>query len=69
MATSLSIPTQLIGVHVVEDEVLIRMLAVDTLIDAGYTVLDSPHADHAIETLLAKAAQVHVLFSDIDMPV
>jgi CheY-like chemotaxis protein len=44
------------------------MLAVDTLVEAGYAVLASPHADHAIETLLAKGAGIHILFSDIDMP-
>src|ERR1700710_2592742 len=47
---------------------LIRMLAVDTLTEAGYAVLESPHGDHAFDTLLAKGAEVHILFSDIDMP-
>jgi DNA-binding NtrC family response regulator len=44
------------------------MVAIDALTEAGYAVLESPHADHAIDVLLAKAAGVHVLFSDIDMP-
>ena len=47
---------------------LIRMLAVDFLTEAGYAVLESPHGDHAFDTLLAKGAEVHILFSDIDMP-
>ena len=57
-----------VRVLVVEDEPLIRMLAVDTLTDAGFDVLESPHADHALDTLVARARNVRILFSDIHMP-
>ena len=55
-------------VLVVEDEMLIRMVAVDFLTEAGFTVIEAQHADQALAILEAKAAEVHVLFSDIHMP-
>jgi DNA-binding response OmpR family regulator len=55
-------------VLVVEDEPLVRMLAVDTLTEAGYAVLESPHAEHALKTLIARASEVAILFSDINLP-
>jgi CheY-like chemotaxis protein len=54
-------------VLVVEDDVLVRMHGVDILEDAGFTVLEAETADEAI-TLLQGQEDVHLLFSDIDMP-
>jgi CheY-like chemotaxis protein len=55
-------------VVVVEDEVLVRMLAVDVLTDAGFTVLEAEHSGHALTHLEAQAADVQVLFTDVHMP-
>ncbi|WP_459666712.1 response regulator [Novosphingobium sp. 11B] len=54
-------------VLVVEDNVLVRMHGVDILEDAGFTVLEAETADEAI-ILLQGQQDVHLLFSDIDMP-
>ena len=52
----------------VEDEPLIRMMAVDILTEAGFIVLETEHADAAILMLEAKAEKMHALFTDIHMP-
>jgi DNA-binding response OmpR family regulator len=53
---------------VVEDESLIRMLAVETLLDAGFTVLEAEHAAAGLSHLEAQASRIAVLFTDINMP-
>jgi CheY-like chemotaxis protein len=68
MAIEPTSPTRPTGVLVVEDEAVIRLLAVDTLTEAGYAVMESPHANHAADILAFEAESVHILFSDIDMP-
>jgi CheY-like chemotaxis protein len=55
-------------VLVVEDEALVRMLVADTLIDAGYLVIEAGHADEAIDILDTRAAGIDLMFSDIHMP-
>lgn len=55
-------------VLIAEDEPLIRMMAVDALSDAGFTVVEAEHADGALEILQAQADGVHVLFTDVHMP-
>lgn len=55
------------SVLVVEDEQSIRMVAVDMLEDAGFSVLEAPTAD-AAWTVLEREAQVDLLFTDIDIP-
>ena len=55
-------------VIVVEDEVLIRMLAVETLEEAGFIVLEAKHAAAALDLLESKAETIVVLFTDINMP-
>src|ERR1700744_3307725 len=54
-------------VLIVEDEVIIRMVAVDAFLEAGVEVLE---AEHAAAALLAHGAapQVHILFTDVNMP-
>jgi CheY-like chemotaxis protein len=54
-------------VLVVEDEVLIRLLAAETLVEAGFDVLEAGDADEAVKILEAHA-DVGVLFTDINMP-
>lgn len=55
------------SVLVVEDEGLVRMIAVDILEEAGFEVLEAPCAD-AAWTILEARPEVGVLFTDIDMP-
>jgi CheY-like chemotaxis protein len=54
-------------VLVVEDEVLIREVVKEELEDAGYTVIVAEHADAAIAILEARQ-DIHLVFTDIDMP-
>src|ERR1700761_3193138 len=54
-------------VLVVEDEPLVRMLAVDYLERAGFAVLEADCASDALKTL-ADHHEVDVLFSDVNMP-
>src|ERR1700761_3766264 len=52
---------------VVEDEALIRMLAADAFLAAGFEVLEAEHAASAL-MIHDGAATVHVLFTDVNMP-
>jgi two-component system, response regulator PdtaR len=56
------------SVLVVEDEVLIRALAVDVLEEAGFHVIAAEHADQAVKILEARSPEVRVVFSDVHMP-
>jgi len=54
-------------VLVVEDEMLIRMLAADSLEDSGYRVLEAGDAAEALR-ILEEHDEVSVLFTDVNMP-
>lgn len=54
-------------VLVVEDDPIVRMVAVDMLEEAGLTVLEAGSADVAW-TILETTPEVWALFTDIDMP-
>jgi len=54
-------------VLVVEDELLLRMRAVDMVEDAGYTSLQAVDADAAF-AILESRADIALLFTDIQMP-
>jgi CheY-like chemotaxis protein len=54
-------------VLVVEDEPLLRMLAVDLVEEAGLTALEAANADEAIR-LLEMRGDIRIIFTDIDMP-
>ncbi len=54
-------------VLLVEDDGLLLMEASDTLAEAGFTVLEAPHADKALK-LLEDRDDVGVLMTDVDMP-
>jgi CheY-like chemotaxis protein len=55
-------------VLVAEDDVLIRMIAVDALTEAGFAVIDVGHAEHALNVLSNQGDDVRALFTDIHMP-
>ncbi len=54
-------------VLVVEDEMVLRMRAVDIVEDAGFTAIEATNADQAIGVLEARS-DISLLFSDIQMP-
>src|ERR1700709_103563 len=54
-------------VLVVEDEILIRDMVSEELIDAGFAVVEAGTADQAIAVLEARQ-DIHLVFTDIDMP-
>ena len=56
-----------ITILVVEDEVLIRMSAVATLEDAGYTVLEAQNSAEALEILI-RHPEVTIMLTDVRMP-
>lgn len=58
-----SIPTVLI----VEDEPLLRMLAVDIVEEAGLAAIEANDADEAIE-ILEQRADIGIVFTDVNMP-
>lgn len=52
---------------VVEDELLIRMHAVEMIEHAGFEVVEAANADEAISILEARS-DITVIFTDIQMP-
>jgi CheY-like chemotaxis protein len=54
-------------VLVVEDEMLLRMRAVDMVEDAGYTPLEAVDADEAVK-ILESRSDIALMFTDIQMP-
>jgi DNA-binding NtrC family response regulator len=54
-------------VLVVEDEMLLRMRAVDMVEDAGYLPVEAVDADEAL-AILQSRSDIALLFSDIQMP-
>lgn len=54
-------------VLVVEDETLVRLVAVDVLTDAGCRVIEAAGAQEAI-TVLEAGVDIDVLLADVDMP-
>lgn len=54
-------------VLVVEDEPLLRMLAVEVVEEAGFVALEARDADEAVALLEART-DISLLFTDIDMP-
>lgn len=54
-------------VLVVEDEMVLRMRAVDIVEDAGFTAVEAVNADEAL-SILESRSDIALLFSDIQMP-
>src|SRR3977135_4746702 len=55
------------NVLVVEDEMVLRMRAVDIVEDAGFTAVQAVNADEAL-AILESRSDISLLFSDIQMP-
>ena len=55
------------NVLVVEDEMVLRMRAVDIVEDAGFTAVAAVNADEAI-SILEGRSDISLLFTDIQMP-
>ncbi len=55
------------NVLVVEDEMVLRMRAVDIVEDAGFTAVEAVNADQAL-SILESRSDISLLFSDIQMP-
>src|SRR5271155_3674357 len=55
------------SVLVVEDEMLLRMRAVDMVEDAGFTPVEAVNADDAL-AILESRSDIELLFTDIQMP-
>jgi two-component sensor histidine kinase/ActR/RegA family two-component response regulator len=55
------------NVLVVEDEMLLRMRAVDIVEDAGFTAVEAVNADEAM-SILESRSDISLLFTDIQMP-
>ena len=55
-------------VLVVEDEFLVREIAVCELEDSGFTVVEFPTADDALAHLQSHEGETAVLFTDVQMP-
>jgi two-component system, response regulator PdtaR len=54
-------------VLVVEDEVLLRINAVEMIEEAGFDVFEAGNADEAI-AILETQPDIHIVFTDIQMP-
>src|ERR1700712_3853893 len=54
-------------VLIVEDEMMLRMRAVDLVEDAGFTPVEAINADDAIN-ILESRSDIELLFTDIQMP-
>jgi CheY-like chemotaxis protein len=54
-------------VLVVEDDMLLRMRAVEMVEDAGYTSVEAVDADEAVE-ILESRSDIALLFTDVQMP-
>src|SRR5215218_10331700 len=54
-------------VLLVEDEMLVRMLAAEVLSEAGFTIIESGSAEEALAVLQTRP-DVRVLFTDVNMP-
>ena len=59
--------TEIPNVLVVEDEMLLRMRAVDMVEDAGFHAVEAVNADQAI-SILESRSDISLLFTDIQMP-
>jgi len=60
-------PVEVAKVLVVEDEMILRMRAVDIVEDAGFLPIEAVNADEAI-SILESRSDISLLFTDIQMP-
>ena len=55
------------NVLIVEDEMMLRMRAVDIVEDAGFCSVEAVNADEAL-SILESRSDISLLFTDIQMP-
>ena len=55
------------NVLIVEDEMILRMRAVDIIEDAGFYPVEAVNADQAL-SILESRSDISLLFTDIQMP-
>ena len=55
------------AVLIVEDEPLLRLMAIDVVKDAGFDAVEACDADEAIR-ILESRRDITIVFTDIDMP-
>src|ERR1700728_1087450 len=60
-------PAKIPNVLIVEDEMILRMRAVDIVEDAGFHPVEAVNADEAI-SILESRSDISLLFTDIQMP-
>lgn len=60
-------PAQEVFVLIVEDEPILRWLAMELVAEAGYKSLEARNADEAI-LLLETRTDIRIVFTDIEMP-
>jgi CheY-like chemotaxis protein len=65
--TPLEKAKKIAAILIVEDEPLVRLLAVHSIEDAGFEVIEAACADEAIE-ILESRDDIRVVFTDIQMP-
>src|SRR5688572_12215087 len=63
----MSVPSDIPNVLVVEDEMLLRMRAIDIVEDAGFRSVEANNADQAL-AILESRSDIALLFTDIQMP-
>jgi CheY-like chemotaxis protein len=56
-----------VTVLIVEDEPIVRMIAVETIEEAGFEVLEAENATDAVR-ILESRLDIRIVFTDIDMP-
>lgn len=62
-----STPARRQSVLIVEDEPLLRLMAIDVVEDAGFDAVEASDADEAIR-ILESRTDITIVFTDIDMP-
>jgi len=55
-------------VLIVEDEILIRMMIVDALIDGGVEVLEASTGDEAMKLIAARGSEIGAAILDVGLP-
>src|ERR1700728_618820 len=60
-------PAKIPNVLIVEDEMILRMRAVDIVEDAGFHPVEAVNADEAL-SILESRSDISLLFTDIQMP-
>jgi len=55
------------AVLIVEDEPLLRLMAIDVVEDAGFDAVEASDADEAIR-ILESRTDITIVFTDVDMP-